>query len=65
MTYEGGYTDYGLWKGFHCVCPHDAEECTCGAAEGNGPCSNPSGHEWAFSDTDRCYCLFCGADGDA
>lgn len=41
------------------------------------PCSNPGGHEWAYSGTayggdderwggeGRCYCLHCGADGDA
>jgi hypothetical protein len=29
-------------------------------------CSNPGGHDWVISEeTDRCYCLFCGADGDA
>jgi hypothetical protein len=40
-------------------------------------CSNPEGHEWVCSGTSyggdderwmgegRCYCLHCGADGDA
>jgi len=23
-----------------------------------------TGHEWAYSDTDRCYCVYCGKDGD-
>lgn len=55
----------GLWKGMRCVCPTDSE-CACGAAEGNGPCSATAGHEWIVSEeTDRSYCLNCGADGDA
>lgn len=30
-------------------------------------CSNPNGHEWSNpeSEADRCYCIWCGADGDA
>lgn len=40
-------------------------------------CSNPGGHSWVYSGTQyggddesyhgegRCYCEFCGADGDA
>lgn len=29
-------------------------------------CSSPGGHSWVVNDeTDRCYCEFCGADGDA
>jgi len=39
-------------------------------------CTNPEGHEWAYTGTEyggddegyhgegRCYCLYCGADGD-
>lgn len=22
-------------------------------------------HSWAYDDTDRCYCQYCGLDGDA
>ncbi len=35
--------------------------------EGYPPkCSAPDGHSWVFSDyDDRCYCEYCGADGDA
>ena len=41
------------------------------------PCPNPGGHEWAYTGTayggddpsyfgeGRCYCIWCGADGDA
>lgn len=34
------------------------------------PCSNALGHDWEIADPDeggdgRCYCLNCGADGDA
>lgn len=41
------------------------------------PCSNPEGHEWMYTGTayggddssyngeGRCYCAYCGADGDA
>lgn len=40
-------------------------------------CNNPGGHEWAYTGTayggddesyhgeGRCYCVHCGADGDA
>jgi hypothetical protein len=40
-------------------------------------CTNPGGHEWVYSGTayggedesyhgeGRCYCAYCGADGDA
>lgn len=39
-------------------------------------CSNPDGHKWAYTGTayggdderwlgeGRCYCVYCGADGD-
>lgn len=31
-----------------------------------GPCTNAGGHSWVVSDeTDRCYCEYCCADGDA
>lgn len=45
--------------------------------DGEPRCTNPEGHEWAYSgsayggDDDsycgegRCYCVWCGADGDA
>lgn len=48
--------------------------------EVDGPsdrCTNPKGHEWAYTGTayggdderwhgeGRCYCVWCGADGDA
>lgn len=30
------------------------------------PCTNRDGHDWVTSEeTDRCYCAYCGADGDA
>lgn len=30
------------------------------------PCTNKTGHSWVCSDEDdRCYCEYCGADGDA
>jgi hypothetical protein len=30
------------------------------------PCTNPAGHSWVTSEeTDRSYCEFCSADGDA
>lgn len=30
------------------------------------PCTNPGGHSWVISEeTDRCYCQYCSADGDA
>lgn len=41
------------------------------------PCTNPGGHEWVYTGTQyggddesyfgegRCYCQWCGADGDA
>lgn len=32
--------------------------------EPDGSCTDPRGHDWAISDTDRCYCMNCGADGD-
>lgn len=28
-------------------------------------CGTEWGHDWAYSDMDRCYCMTCGADGDA
>lgn len=30
-----------------------------------GRCTDPAGHDWQVSDTDRTYCTNCGADGDA
>lgn len=45
--------------------------------DGEPICNNPGGHEWAFTGTQyggddesymgegRCYCVHCGADGDA
>lgn len=46
--------------------------------EDEGPrCTGPRGHEWAYSGTQyggddssyhgegRCYCIYCGTDGDA
>jgi len=42
-----------------------------------GGCTNPGGHEWEYTGTQyggddpsyfgegRCYCIHCGADGDA
>ena len=31
-----------------------------------GPCTSPEGHSWQIDETsDRCYCEYCGADGDA
>lgn len=44
--------------------------------DGEPRCSNPNGHEWAYTGTaydgddesyhgeGRCYCIWCGADGD-
>lgn len=44
--------------------------------DGQPVCSNPEGHEWSYTgssyggDDDsymgegRCYCMWCGADGD-
>lgn len=29
-----------------------------------GRCTDPAGHDWQVSDTDRTYCTNCGADGD-
>lgn len=30
------------------------------------PCTNREGHSWVISEeTDRCYCEYCHADGDA
>lgn len=28
-------------------------------------CGTEWGHDWAYSDMDRCYCMNCGADGDS
>jgi hypothetical protein len=29
-------------------------------------CTEPTGHDWVINEeSDRCYCCFCGADGDA
>lgn len=50
-----------------------------GAVEDDGEprCTNPAGHEWSYTGTQyggddesyhgegRCYCMWCGADGDA
>lgn len=45
--------------------------------DGQPICPNPAGHEWAYTGTayggddtrwcgeGRCYCIHCGADGDA
>lgn len=45
--------------------------------DGEPVCTNPKGHEWAYTGTQyggddesyfgegRCYCIWCGADGDA
>lgn len=38
--------------------------------EPDPPCTNSAGHEWVTADRDeggdgRCYCIWCGADGDA
>lgn len=45
--------------------------------DGDAHCSSPRGHEWAYTGTSyggddpgfhgegRCYCIHCGADGDA
>ena len=45
--------------------------------DGEPRCTNPKGHEWAYTGTQyggddnrwhgegRCYCIHCGADGDA
>lgn len=47
------------------------------SAEPGDNCSGPNGHEWAYTGTEyggddpsyrgegRCYCIHCGADGDA
>lgn len=44
--------------------------------DGDMHCCNPGGHEWAYTGTayggddesyygeGRCYCIWCGADGD-
>jgi hypothetical protein len=31
-----------------------------------GLCTNPEGHEWPrVEESERCLCVYCGADGDA
>jgi len=43
----------------------DASKCHCDDEEDAG-CSEASGHEWVINEeSDRCYCTYCGADGDA
>jgi len=53
------------------------QEVRTGRDEPDDACTDPSGHEWAYSGTayggdddsyfgeGRCYCVHCGADGDA
>lgn len=55
----------------------DAEDYLDWSAEDEGACTDPKGHEWVRTGTayggdderwggeGRCYCIHCGADGDA
>lgn len=50
----------------HCDAANFAEYIRCRACAATADESDEHcAHEWAYSDTDRCYCLQCGADGDA
>jgi hypothetical protein len=58
-------------NGSACTCEYRAED------DSDPPCSNKGGHEWEYSGTayggddesyhgeGRCYCVWCGTDGDA
>lgn len=50
------------------LCANDAAGCGHPGDEPSYRCTSADGHEWAIQGDDeegRCYCLNCGADGDA